>query len=201
MERNEGWNWSVAIARRLIFCSWQETRGILFMKNTARIFKPFNSTNWKLEIFKKEKSHESNMYKIYNNSSSTTKRTIVLENLEKEKKNSQFFTTIILTISPPYSISLISTSRIIDHDEKSSFEMRIPLFNNPPSPPLPRLRNNRESTESLPPPSQGGGKNLRKKRFGAARPSHGAVYFLIKPTGEIQTRVLHAPLMENDTSE
>lgn len=72
------------------------------MKNTARIFKPFNSTNWKLEIFKKEKSHESNMYKIYNNSSSTTKRTIVLENLEKEKKNSQFFTTIILTTSPPY---------------------------------------------------------------------------------------------------
>lgn len=169
------------------------------MKNTARIFKPLKLDE--LKIFKKEKSHESNMYKIYNNSSSTTKRTIVLENLEKEKKNSQFFTTIILTISPPYSISLISTSRIIDHDEKSSFEMRIPLFNNPPSPPLPRLRNNRESTESLPPPSQGGGKNLRKKRFGAARPSHGAVYFLIKPTGEIQTRVLHAPLMENDTSE
>lgn len=70
------------------------------MKNTARIFKPLKLDE--LKIFKKEKSHESNMYKIYNNSSSTTKRTIVLENLEKEKKNSQFFTTIILTTSPPY---------------------------------------------------------------------------------------------------
>lgn len=44
-------------------------------------------------------------------------------------------------------------------------------------------------------------KKFEEKRFGAAQPSHGAVYFLIKPTGEIQTRVLHAPLMENDTSE
>lgn len=39
---------------------WQETRGIaLFMKSTARIFKRIQ-----LEIFKKEKSHESNIDRI-----------------------------------------------------------------------------------------------------------------------------------------